>query len=174
MIADFLQRVETAPWPSSLAENHRPRVEHNADGDIVILRLDGMQVQPKDSFDALSRLTRLSDLTLNYTNISDEQLKRVAELHELKSITLNHTAVGDQGLKALAGMEKLSVLCLGGVKATPEGVRALKKAKPKLLSVTLGAMTTMARARPDHESPHVYLRPLTNVPLPKILDASID
>ena len=127
----FLEHVNAAPWPASLKEKHQARVERSPDGDIVILRLDGMKLLGED-IDVLVGLSHLEHLRLDYTNVTDDQLKRLAELKNLKSLTLNHTDIDDDGLKAVAKFPKLEVLCLGGVKATTAGVHDLKNARPKL------------------------------------------
>jgi hypothetical protein len=127
----FVQHVKAAKWPGAPAKNPRERIERDTDGSVTRLHLDGMQLVSGD-LDALTQFVRLESISFNYTNITDEQIKRLAELPRLKGLTLNHTAIGDDGVKLLAELPSLKVLCLGGVKASREAVKALREAKPKL------------------------------------------
>jgi Leucine Rich Repeat (LRR) protein len=134
-MSTFLARVDATPWPANAAgkvpTNLPPRIERDDDGNVIRLRLDGMQLSKAD-LGALVLFDHLKELSLSDTNIKDEQIPQLAALRELQWLRLNHTDIGDDGAKALASVPKLSSLCLGGVRASREAVNDLKKAKPKL------------------------------------------
>ena len=120
----FLVRVEATAWPTE-TKKAPARIERDADGRIVGLRLDGVQLRSGD-IDQIGRLTHLDRLSLNRTAINDHDLVKLATLRNLRALTLNQTSIGDSGIEALVEFPKLRTLCLGGVKASPEAVSALK------------------------------------------------
>jgi hypothetical protein len=129
-LAAFLVRVEATPWPTETTKVPT-RVERDDDGNVVGLRLDGVQLSSSD-IEQITALTHLDRLSLNRTAVKDEDLKKLARLSHLRAITLNHTGIGDEGVAALAEFRSLRTLCLGGVKATPQAVRALKAKNRRL------------------------------------------
>ncbi len=134
-MSTFLARVDATPWPANAAgnvpANPPPRIERDADGNVIRLRLDGMQLSKAD-LDALVLFDHVKELSLSDTNIKDDQIPKLAALRKLQWLRLNRTEIGDEGTRALARLPKLSSLCLGGVRASREAVNDLKKARPKL------------------------------------------
>jgi Leucine Rich Repeat (LRR) protein len=126
----FLVRVEATPWPIETTKVPA-RVELDDDGNIVGLRLDGVQLTSED-IERITTLAHLERLSLNRTGVKDADLKKLATLRHLRAITLNQTGIGDEGIAALAEFPSLRTLCLGGVKATPQAVRALKAKNKRL------------------------------------------
>jgi hypothetical protein len=120
----FLVRVEATTWPTE-TKKAPARIERDAAGRIIGLRLDGVQLRSGD-IDQIGRLTHLDRLSLNRTAINDHDLVQLATLRNLRALTLNQTSIGDPGIEALVEFPKLRTLCLGGVKASPEAVKALK------------------------------------------------
>jgi hypothetical protein len=135
-MSTFLARVEETPWPATgagkIPTNPPPRIERDADGIVIRLRLDGMQLSKAD-LEALVLFDHVKELSLSDTNIKDDQISKLASLHELQWLRLNHTEIGDGGVRALSHVPQLSSLCLGGVRASREAVNDLKKARPKVM-----------------------------------------
>src|SRR5271169_1391137 len=76
-MSTFLARVDATPWPASAAgnvpTNPPPRIERDADGNVIRLRLDGMQLSKAD-LEALVLFDHLKELSLSDTNIKDDQI----------------------------------------------------------------------------------------------------
>jgi len=92
-------------------------------------------------------LTRLQNLELGYTNVTDEGLAHAAELTGLTRLSLHSTKVTDEGLVHLPNLRQLKDLNLMGTKVTDEGLDPLKSLK-NLKSLGLpGTNVTEERAR---------------------------
>ena len=61
-------------------------------------------------------------LNLNYTGISDEQLKALSTLSNLRVLYMNYTGITDAGLANLSTLPELRILSVVGTKASDESV----------------------------------------------------
>src|SRR3954469_3118515 len=93
--ADFIARVES----TQLLVNHRPlqRIEKNAEGNVVRLRLDGMCLSA-DDFGGLARLTTLRSLSLQGTNVTSADLRHLQGLPQLEALNLSATGISDDAV----------------------------------------------------------------------------
>lgn len=107
--------------------NSRPtsRVEKDAEGNVLRLRLDGMALSA-DEFAALARLTALKHLTLNRTNVTAADLRKLHTLVRLETLQLNVTELGDDATGELIGFPVLRSVCLGNVAVSPEAIERMK------------------------------------------------
>lgn len=128
-VTEFLLRLEATPWPKGI--NKQERIGRDEQGEIVALRMNGMELQASD-FETLAKFPRLKSLTFADTNLADDDLKRLAALPALRGLVLDRTNITDAGLAHLAAVKDLRSLCLRTTRATPEGVKQLKEALPKL------------------------------------------
>ena len=74
----------------------------------------------------LTPLTRLKQLNLSSTRITDAGLKTIEGLVNLKGLGLSFTGVTDLGMKHLAALTRLEELALLSTRVTDAGVRHLK------------------------------------------------
>jgi hypothetical protein len=127
--ARLLARAEGTP----LVFNRRPtpRVERDAAGAVVRLRLDGLHLSAKE-FLAIGRLTHLRSLSLCRTNATDADLRLLRTLTHLESLNLTSTGISDAAVEDIQAFESLRSLCLGEVAMTPEAVARLKERFPRL------------------------------------------
>jgi hypothetical protein len=127
-LANFIAGIEGTPY----LVNGKPiaRVEKEA-GEVVWLRLDGMQLAP-DDFRLLASLPTLRRLSLARTNVTDKDLAHLRSLTRLEGIVLNQTEVTDRAIDELVHVESLRSACLGQVRITPAAVGRLKEQFPKL------------------------------------------
>ena len=127
-LANFIAGIEGTPY----IVNGKPiaRVEKEA-GDVVWLRLDGMQLAP-DDFRLLGALKALRRLSLARTNVTDKDLVYLRGLTRLEGIVLNQTEVTDRAIDELLQVKSLRSACLGQVRITPAAVGRLKEQFPKL------------------------------------------
>ena len=75
-------------------------------------------------------LEKVTDLSLDFTEITDEGLKELAKLQKLKSLRLNDTEISDKGLKEVSKLKKLEKLDLNFTQVTDNGAAELQKALP--------------------------------------------
>jgi Leucine-rich repeat (LRR) protein len=66
-------------------------------------------------------------LILAGSDVRDEELAPVAELHDLTFLSLERTPIGDAGLAYLSGLTDLNSLSLAGTKVTDKGLAYLAK-----------------------------------------------
>jgi len=83
-----------------------------------------------------SDLTKVVELTLSYTPITDAGLKELSKLKGLTHLYLNDTKITDAGLKELAKFKQLKSISLQRTKITDAGVRQLLKL-PNLVELDL-------------------------------------
>jgi hypothetical protein len=126
----FLARLDATPWPTAW-RNPPNRVERDVQGRIVLLRLDGMKLQPGD-LQVLRGFVHLQRLSFNSTNLDDSQLKSLRGLPGLVGLSLNRTSITDRGVESLAEFPQLKTLCLGSVKVSRQAVQMLKEKRPKM------------------------------------------
>lgn len=76
--------------------------------------------------DHLRNMSQLKYLYLRQVRITDEGMKKLAELRKLSHLDLTETSVSDAGLKAFAGHPALGYLFLRGTRVTDHGLKALQ------------------------------------------------
>jgi len=120
----LIARVER----TELLAGNKPvqRIEKDAEGNVIRLRLDGMQLTA-DEFVALGRVTTLRHLALNKTNVTAADLRQLRGLKQLQGLQLNSTALADDAVGELIRIPALRSVCLGSVAITPEAISRLKE-----------------------------------------------
>lgn len=119
---EFLQRVQNEQ--KSVFRSLPFKV--NDEGQVVDLSMHEFQLRPGDAV-TISRMTRLTRLTLQGSNVSDDDLRHLARLTNLEELNLWHTGVGDAGVTSISGMTTLKSLQLGDTRITDAAVRELSK-----------------------------------------------
>ena len=101
--------IPPPPWLEGLAnlDELRGRIEWNAAGDVVALRLGDSEV-------------------------SDGDLILLRPFDSLRELNLDHTHITEKGLIYLQSLKELRSLSLHGIPVTDAGVAALQKALPDL------------------------------------------
>jgi Leucine-rich repeat (LRR) protein len=95
--------------------------------------------------DALPNYSLLQDINLVGTNVSDDDLPRIAQLNHLKGLWLGQTSVTDTGLAYLEGRLQLQGLDLSRTQITDVGIAHLKSlSELKHLSLGNTAITDVA------------------------------
>jgi uncharacterized membrane protein/mono/diheme cytochrome c family protein len=84
----------------------------------------------------LSLKEQLIWLKIGYTNLSDNDMTTIAQLHNLTRLSAEHTAISDKGINELKSLQNLQYLNLVGTKVTAQGVLQLKEIRT-LLSLFL-------------------------------------
>jgi len=74
-------------------------------------------------------LEKVTKLSLNVTQITDEGLNEVIKLPKLRGLALWDTKITDAGLKEVIKLKHLNYLNLGGTKITDAGLKELAKLK---------------------------------------------
>ncbi|KAI8061648.1 hypothetical protein BC940DRAFT_370641 [Gongronella butleri] len=77
------------------------------------------------SMDAISRMTRLTYLSLSGTKITDQGLATLSELHELQELFLDRTHITDQGIVAIKDLKHLITLSIAATLVTDDGLQVL-------------------------------------------------
>ena len=77
----------------------------------------------------MAELEKVTKLSLNVTQITDEGLNEVIKLPKLRGLALWDTKITDAGLKEVIKLKHLSYLNLGGTKITDAGLKELAKLK---------------------------------------------
>jgi serine/threonine protein kinase len=119
---EFLQRVQNEQ------KNVFPSLPFkvNAEGQVVELSMYEFQLQPGDAL-TISRMTMLTRLNLQGSNISDDDLRHLSRLTNLEELNLWHTRIGNAGVAAIVGMTSLKSLQLGDTKITDSALPDLGK-----------------------------------------------
>lgn len=89
-----------------------------------------------DCLKALSKMTSLKQLQLNYTRTGDNGIKELSDLNHLESLGLAGTIVTDRGTSHLANFETLKSLDVGCTSITGSGLNNLSRL-PNLTSLGL-------------------------------------
>jgi len=76
-------------------------------------------------------LVKVTDLDLNFTEITNAVLKEVAKLQQLKRLYFNGAKITDAGLKDVAKLQQLTELYLHRTKITDAVVHELQKTLPR-------------------------------------------
>jgi hypothetical protein len=87
----------------------------------------------------LAGLKELKGLRLDGTQVTDAGLVHLADLQKLEHLDLYNTQVTNDGLTHLAGLQKLRGLRVNKTRVTDQGVHKLKKSLPSVY-VFLGAI----------------------------------
>ena len=99
----------------------------------------------KSGFAYLRGLTDMRMLDLNYSTVTDEDLRHLEGMMALKSLRLRGTSITDAGLRHLMKFTSLRSLTLTGTRITREGVRRIRRALPGCQIIPplgLGAVTS--------------------------------
>lgn len=103
---------------------------------VTELRLDHTRLTDR-GMQNVSQLPGLEELSLDSTKITDAGLAPLSKLRSLKKLSLCNTAVTDAGLVHLAKIRSLKYVFLDGTQVTPEGMRKLKQSLPSLKTTSL-------------------------------------
>ena len=132
-------------WMTDEASNWRPNARPPAPAwlrkrlgddfftDVVSVTLDYSAITDAQ-LKHLEGLTRLRELRT--CQLTDAGLGQLEGLTQLRVLGLTGTAVSDAGLQYLRGLTELQRLYLGGTNVTDKGVQDLQKALPKAKIVT--------------------------------------
>lgn len=112
--------------------------------EVEILSLEGCSIGD-DAIEKLAGLTKLHQLDLSYTEVTDAGIAHLTKLPALKFLDLNATELSDDALKEIAQITSLDHLRLNYGRFTDKGVQMLSSLKNL---VTL----EMARTRVTDES----------------------
>jgi beta-lactamase regulating signal transducer with metallopeptidase domain len=119
---EFLQRVkQTQRGPfggNPIARNER--------GEIVGLGLAEFELHPGDAA-IIGQLPELSRLSLQRSNVTDEDLQQLKGLKKLTALNLWDTKIGDAGVAALAELSTLQNLQLGDTGITDDGLKSIAR-----------------------------------------------
>jgi WD40 repeat protein len=96
---------------------------------------------------ALARVEQVRSLDLNFTDVTDVDLKELAGLSQLEELTLLKTQVSDAGMPELARFKRLRHLNLAATNVTDAGVAALADHRALQGLVLAGTKTTGACLR---------------------------
>ena len=81
----------------------------------------------------LAKLQNLTNTNLGYTQITDAGLKDIAKMQNLTDLSLSGTKITDACLRDIAKLQKLTYLSLRDTKITNENAAELRKALPKCI-----------------------------------------
>jgi WD40 repeat protein len=81
------------------------------------------------AYKALARLEQLRSLSLDFSDVTDADLKEIAGLEQLEVLGLTQTQITDAGLRELARLRRLRTLNLAMTNVTDAGVKALAGAQ---------------------------------------------
>jgi hypothetical protein len=115
-------------WPTWLVD----QIGIDYFGHVTRVRLVATHQLSETELNHISHLSRLEELDLHRSPVTDAGLAHLAGLTDLQSLILFHTEVSDAGLLHLRGLSRLRSLSLESTKVTDAGVQALQKALPKL------------------------------------------
>jgi hypothetical protein len=128
-VKDFLARADQQPLVYDNAVVSR--IERNADGAIIRLRMDEFQFVEADWL-AIKQIDTLQSIQLRKSNVRNDDLVHLKALPNLRGMVLNSTNVTDDAIGHIAAIPDLRSVCLGDVLITPEGLANLKLMRPKL------------------------------------------
>ena len=77
----------------------------------------------------LSLKKQLVWLKLGFTNLSDQKLAKIGQLHNLTKLSMEHTAIADKGIEQLKSLKQLQYLNIVGTGVTDKGLLQLKDLK---------------------------------------------
>ncbi|MEM9586192.1 MAG: hypothetical protein AAGA03_02830 [Planctomycetota bacterium] len=95
--------------------------------EIQHLNLDNASGITDESLRRIAEITSLTKLNLEGTSVTDTGLSQLSSLQKLEEIDLGRTAVGDAGLVHLSGLLRLRELVLDGTRITDNGLEALRQ-----------------------------------------------
>jgi beta-lactamase regulating signal transducer with metallopeptidase domain len=98
----------------------------NERGEIVGLGLAEFELQPGDAA-IIGQLPELSRLSLQRSNVTDEDLQQFKGLKKLTALNLWDAKISDAGVAAIAELSALQTLQLGGTGITDDGLKSVAK-----------------------------------------------
>ncbi len=103
-------------------------VQNSHTGDVIHIDFRPMANGANDEEVAqLPVFTKLRELYLAKTGVTNEGLKIIGGLRSLRLLDLSATAVSDAGLVHLENLDQLQMLILSGTRVTREGVKPLRQ-----------------------------------------------
>jgi|GEM_PF-1752129 hypothetical protein len=105
------------------------QVTSNDEGQVTAIIASGPNVIDDGLYD-LSAFPLLTDLNLEYSEISDAGLSQLGTLKQLTSLVLLGTEISDTGLAHLHGLSLLETLDLEFTSVSEGGLEKLKQALP--------------------------------------------
>lgn len=118
-LGGFVTFDNTQPFGSSWL---RPLVGESSPGEVVAVRLQGTEVKDAELAQCVGGLTKLRELWIDQSGITDAGLVHIAHLKDLEELSLFYTAVTDAGLVHLVGLRKLKLLRLDQTRVTDAGL----------------------------------------------------
>lgn len=95
--------------------------------------LDCSHLELSESFyKDIAQYQNLERLHLDYSNVSNDDLKSLCDLPKLNYLNLYSTKINDEGIAALQASKSLKKVFLGSTKVTKAGVEKLQAANPEL------------------------------------------
>ena len=85
---------------------------------VVSLKASGVSLSPK-SLEIISQLTELQELSIDHSNIQDDDLAKLKDLHKLLSLNITATSISDQGIKAILSLENLEKVFVFQTEVSP-------------------------------------------------------
>ena len=105
------------------------RVPPSVDREVHSDRVTAVKLHNSDTTDEtmslVANFTELRSLSLNFTSVTADGLKRLIGLRKLDSLELRGERITDGALDVLHRMPQLRTLSLERAKVTPEGLRRL-------------------------------------------------
>ena len=123
--ADIVSRAETTDLRFSDGKVV-PRVERDTLGNVVGLRLNGMELN-HDEVAELGRLEYLRRLSLFRTKVFDRDVAQLKGCRNLEHLNLTGTEITDDAIDTIVNLRMLKTVCLGNVNVSPEALEKLKE-----------------------------------------------
>ncbi|WP_137401060.1 c-type cytochrome domain-containing protein [Echinicola rosea] len=108
------------------------KVLSNHSDQIVWLNLSKVRLEEKLDYGFLKDFEHLTELHIDHTAITDEELKALKNMKWLEYINLYGTEVSDKGLANLHPLKHLKTAYLWQTNATPTGISTLQEKLPEL------------------------------------------
>jgi Leucine Rich repeat len=105
------------------------------DNEFFNVYLEGTPADDEGVTAFAQRLSNLKLISLIQTGVGDSAARALAKLSRLNDVRLSHTKLTDDGLTAFSGHPLLDAIYIEGCAITESAVTALKKASPRRLTV---------------------------------------
>ncbi len=125
----FLTRLDAQPLV--ISDQVYERIERNAAGEIIRLRLDEAKLTA-DDWRALEKIESLQSVTLRKSNVTDADIAHLVRLPNLKGLVISSTELTDDAIGSIGAISSLKSICMFDVLITHEGKENLKLMLPKL------------------------------------------
>ena len=96
---------------------------------VILSNMSGKEVDLDEALPLVAELSKVENLTLMGTNVSDDQLVLVGKVSSLKALNLSETGITDAGIAHLSSLSKLTSLYLSGTKVTEACLTDVAKIK---------------------------------------------